>query len=201
MAGYTTLIGAKTVEGSIKNWVSRSDIPATTILTEAQALIYEKLRVREMMVRDDLAASVGASDVLAPSTFMDPVSLVPYGWADPLDYQNESIFVQNMDTDGVLSTGTPSAYTVINATIIFDVELSEAFGGKLIYFSLPTPLGTGNETNFLTTRYPTLLRHACLTFAYEHMKDEERSLDYRKKTEAEAVEASMQNELFRRGQR
>lgn len=45
---WTTLSGAKTVEGSIKNWVNRTDIPITNILIEVQAYIYNELRDQEM---------------------------------------------------------------------------------------------------------------------------------------------------------
>jgi hypothetical protein len=200
MASFSTLIAGKATDGSIANWVNRA-VPATNILTKAQAFIYRKLRVREMMVRDDLAAAIGVSQVSVPSDFLDPVSLTPYGWGEPLDYVNESIFVQNMDEDGVVTEGTPNSFTIIGSLIVFDSKLDETFGGKLIYFELPTALGTGNENNFLTTRYPDLLEHACLSYAYEHMKDEQRSLDYRKKAEAEAAEISRDDELFRRGQR
>lgn len=201
MATYTTLTAGKATAGSIQNWVNRSDLPMTEILAEAEALIYTKLRVREMMLRDDFAVLAGESAASVPSDFLDPVSLTPYGWAEGLDYQNESIFQQNMDEDGVVLEGTPIAFTVIGSQIVFDVKLSEAFGGKLLYYKLPASLSAGNPTNFLTSRYPTLLRRACLVYAYEHMKDENRSNDYLKKVMMDAEEISRQDELFRRGQR
>ena len=201
MASFSTLIAGKTTAGSIKNWCNRDDIPATEILTEAQALIYLKLRVREMMVRDDFASALGDTSESLPSDFLDMHSLTPYGWGEPLEYLGEHLFQQNMDEDGVVLDGTPVAYTIIGPELIWDSKLTEAFGGKIIYYKRPLALSAGTLTNFLTERYPTLLRHACLTFAYEHMKDEARSLDYRKKAEMEAQEASRQDDLFRRGQR
>lgn len=198
---YSTLTAGKATQGSISNYVNRSDLPVTNILIEAEALIYSKLRVREMMDRDDLSASATTSQVSVPSDFIDIVSLTPYGWGQPLEYRNEDYFQQLMDEDGVVQEGTPAMFTIIGTLIVFDVELADAFGGKLVYYARPAALSTSNETNFLTVRYPTLLRHACMSFAYEHMKDEQRALDYRTKTETEAFEASQTDELFRRGQR
>ena len=43
---WTVLTGSKDTEGSIANWVNRSDLPTTNILLEAEAWIYQHLRIR-----------------------------------------------------------------------------------------------------------------------------------------------------------
>ena len=201
MTAYSTLVAAKTTSGSIKNWVMRSDIPVTDILTEAEAFIYQKLRVREMMTMEEIAVVATNYKASLPSGFLDPIKLTPYGWGDPLPYLGEEKFVPLREEDGTrIEDASPSCWTVIGTEMWFDIALTAAFGGDLLYYKQPTELSGSNETNFLTTRYPTILRHACESFAYEHMKDPARSLEFRKLVEAEIEDANMTNEMFRTGQ-
>lgn len=199
---FSTLTAGKTTLGSIANFVNRSDIPVELILTEAQAFIYQRLRVREMMQLDEIAVISGNYKTTVPTGFLDPISLKPYGWGDGLDYVSEDKFLILRETDGTKQTADlPSSFTIIGTDIVFDVELSADLGAELIYYKAPDALSGTNTTNFLTARYPTLVRHSCESFAYEHMKDPARSLEFRKMVEAEIMDASATNDLYRRGQR
>jgi hypothetical protein len=201
MAGYTTLVAAKTTLGSIANWLNRSDLPVTEILTEAQAFIYEHLRVREMMTAEDIAVASDNYKASLPTGFLDPVKLTPYGWGGPLWYVNEDEFKPQRETDGTrIEASEPQFWTVIGTELWFDIQLDAAFGGTLIYYKTPTALSGANNTNFLTTRYPTVLRHACESFGLEHMKQPDVALSRRQLVEAEIADINMTNELYRRGQ-
>jgi hypothetical protein len=197
---YTVLTGSKTTEGSIKNWVNRSDIPGDNILLEAEAWIYERLRVREMQARAEFQVDSGSNSEALPADFIDPISWVPYGYTDPLPFYHEDQLQEQRDSDGTLVSGTPSRWVIIGTTVYVDVSASANFTGQLHYFSRPDALSASNETNFLTTRYPSLLRHACMMKAYEHMKDDQRARAYLQTAMQSLSEAMMTNEMFRRGQ-
>ena len=204
MTAYSTLIAAKTTDDSIKNWLNRGDLPVTAILTEAQAEIYQRLRVREMMTDEAFSfASAASSKALSTlsGTFLDPVKFVPYQWGDELPYVNPEFFSPGRDEDGALfSASTPSRWCIIGETAHLDVLLSAAFAGRMMYYAQPAALGLSNETNFLTTRYPALLRKACMKAAFEHMKDTPKAQEYMAYAMADIREANATNEMWRRGQ-
>jgi len=197
---YTTLVGDKTTEGSIKNWVNRSDIPVTNILIEAEAEIYQWLRVREMKSDAAFQFDISTSSEALPSDFLDPIKYVPYEWSYPLPYYDEESALVARDSSGNLFDGTPSLWYIIDDTAYVDVTASANFGGRLMYYKLPAALSISNETNFLTTRYPSLLRHACMMKAYDHMKDTNRSAEYRANMMTAIQTANATNEMYRRGQ-
>ena len=69
-----------------------------------------------------------------------------------------------------------------------------------MYYDTPAALGSGNETNFLTIRYPILLRSACMMRAYEHMKQTALATGYMQKAMADINEANVTSDMARRGQ-
>lgn len=198
---YQTLVAPKTTVGSIRNYVNRSDIPVTNILLEAEAFIYERLRIREMMALEEFTVAAGSFKKAAPDGFLDPIMLTPYGWGDPLRYLPEHLFRPQREPDGArIPSDEPYSYTIIGSDVVFDVELSAAFGADFSFYRLLPALSTNAPTNALTVRYPTILRHACMSFGFEHMKDPQRSMEYRQKAEIEIADANATNELYRRGQ-
>lgn len=71
-----------------------------------------------------------------------------------------------------LNQGIPIWYGIWNERLCFDVAFSQASIGKMQYYrSLPL-LSSTNTTNFLTNRYPQLMRTACVTAAADFMKDD-----------------------------
>ena len=197
---YPTLVGPKSQDGSIKNWVNRPDIPVTTILVEAEALIYETLRVREMRSMTEFSFAKGDSEKALPAGFLDPIKFTPYGWGDPLEYWHEETYDPCMDETGAMIVGTPSRWTIIGETAYLDVACDEAFAGRLLYYVTPAPLSVSNPTNFLTRRYPTLVRYACMNKAFEHMKDTTRATEYLRYTMAALGGVASSDDLSRRGQ-
>lgn len=76
-----------------------------------------------------------------------------------------------------LVTGIPAWWGIWNETIYFDVALVQQTLANLQYYrSLPL-LSASNPSNFLTNRYPHLLRTACQTASADFMKD---STEYQK---------------------
>lgn len=199
---YSTLVAGKTTSGSLANWVNRSDLPTVTILAEAQAWVYQRLRVREMQERQvPFTFTTSGNSVALPSRFLDPISFIPYGYSDPLPFVEESQLGDVRDEDGNLYESTPSRWAIIGETAYVDTQPVETFSGVLHYFKQPADLAaTSNETNFITIRYPSLLRFACMAVAYQHMKDSIRTQEYSAYAENAIQEAMRTNEMFRRGQ-
>jgi hypothetical protein len=62
---YDTLVAGKTTVGSIQYWINYARIDSDTVLTEAQATIFQRLRVREMRTLDS-SITVNAGDFAKP---------------------------------------------------------------------------------------------------------------------------------------
>ena len=137
-----------------------------------------------------------------PAAFLDPIQYVPYEWGAPLPFVGPEAFLPPRTAAGALYDGTPSCWTIIGTTAYIDTTIDDTdnFGGRLMYFALPTALSVSNETNFLTTRYPTLLRHACMFKGAEHMKDAQQAATYMQLAEVALAEAMRTNDMWRRGQ-
>lgn len=256
---YTSLTASKGTAGSILNWVGYSKLDAPTLLEEAQSLIYQFLRVREMRKEWVFGVSVGQASVDLPSRFLDPIgkvcdetnsieydhlietklqsrrtyddiastalgtdpfttvsgsglvtvaktahgisqdSIVTIAGASavngitpngtfPVDSVTTNAFV--IDTGGTanangsgggsaasytgsnLVQGSPRAWAIWDDAVKFDFAFDAAAVMKLLYYRLPDLLSASNPTNFLTIKYPKLLRVATTAAAAEFMKDD-----------------------------
>lgn len=168
---YTTLIAAKTTAGSIKSWVNYSRLDVAQIVEEAQDLIFQTLRVREMRTVGALSMSGGDSSVAVPADFLDPIKLTDKTNNVDLKLQSESM-LENFRaySGGVLTSGTPARYSIWSEAFQFEFKYSGAASLSLVYFKKPALLvATTGETNFLTDRYPHLLRTACVALAHDFM--------------------------------
>lgn len=171
---YNTLTGAKTIEGSLRSWSNNVYAPASTILEEAQAFIYQTLRVREMRSPPTaINVLAGAISAAVPSDFLDPIDLTDNtGTRITLRHERDmaSTF-QALDSSGVQAVGTPCNYAIYGEAMQFDSAPSANLALSFVYYrSLPL-LSPTNPTNFLTRRYPHLLRRACMIGVHEFLKD------------------------------
>ena len=98
-----------------------------------------------------------------------------------------------------LTPGTPYWWAIWDEQIKFDQAFFQTTLCRLQYFRSPPLLSSTNQTNFLTNRYPKLLRIACMAAAAEFMKDdtEYQKLLSRLQSSVEAV--SMENDMEYRG--
>ncbi|WP_354158712.1 MULTISPECIES: hypothetical protein [unclassified Bradyrhizobium] len=71
-----------------------------------------------------------------------------------------------------LIAGTPTCWAIWDEYLQFDQAFDTATQFRLMCFKAPAPLSTLNPTNFLTTRYPQLLRVATQLWAASFMKDD-----------------------------
>jgi len=161
---YGILTSGKSTPGSVKWMVGHELIYAEQAIAEAEAWIYERLRVREMQEEAALTFSAATSTKALPTGFQQPIRLMIDGYGK-LPYRREDDFPNITDSDGELPSGTPSCWTVLGSNIVFDTKLNEELTGRLWFYGTPAALAT---TNFLTDRFPTLFRHAILARAYAH---------------------------------
>lgn len=191
---YNKLVADKRTPGSIANWGNRKDLPVTDILHEAEAKIYSKLRVFEMVTRAPITLTSGNETATAESDFLQGLTIKWNADGRPIDLKDPVGFEESCfrDENGKLPDGMPSFYSAIpndngGGTYYFETEADEDYSGFQWYYRRPAPLSPTNQTNFLTNRYPTLLRRACMMFAYEHQQDFDR---------AARTEASVNQMLF-----
>src|ERR1700738_5318118 len=139
---YTTLIADKTTDGSIRRWVNHSDVDAVTVLTEAQALIFQSLRVREMRtVFSDIAMAIGNSSTALPSGFLDPIALIDKTNNLRLRLRTEEFLSRLRQYDsGAPVSGTPQNFAIYGEALQFDLAYDAAATLSLIGFATPTPL-------------------------------------------------------------
>lgn len=283
---YTSLIADKNTSGSIKRWINWAVVDVEAVVEEAQALIYQIMRVREMRDETDLPMLEGDAEVALPSNFLDPIYLYAVdalGNKFRVDHHTEeensrrrvtqsisetvtitiaspavvSLAAHGLkegdpvrfETTGTLPTGitTGTIYYVISAglaadsfrisatrggtavntsvsqagvhtlkatTLVEDVPDSWAIVGekikfsrkwafpvtiKLIFFKKPDLLSESNTTNFLTNRYPHILRTACLAAAWDFKGDEAESERQKGKLGELILNAAGMDELAFRG--
>jgi hypothetical protein len=257
---YTSLVAAKGVTGSLANWVDYTKLDTAAVLDEAQSLLFQLLRVREMRTEWTFGIAVGASEIALPDRFLDPVGRVfdvrnGYGlshWietdiaaaraydnsvsgtfaTDPFTAtidlttvavvktahgltQGSTITIAGASSVGGLtlngtfpvtsitsanafvidvdayatSTATgggaavtysankliaasPTLWGIFDEKLKLDCAMDTASEFKMLYYRSPRLLSSTNLTNWLTSRYPKLLRVACMAAAADFMKDD-----------------------------
>ncbi|MFT3987180.1 hypothetical protein [Aestuariivirga sp.] len=173
---FTTLMGDKSTEGSIKYYVRHSEVPSASILESAQGYIYSKLRTREMKkLLAGVTIASGDTAIALPADFQDPISLwLDRDYKQALSILDEEHFEERVDRDssGNLYQGTPCQCTMDATTIYLDVAADQTYYYRMWYYATPAALSVSNETNWLTARYPQLLEAICKAYAYRHREDD-----------------------------
>ena len=199
---YTTLVADKSTSGSIKNWVNYDLIPSVDMLTEAEAWIYSTLRVREMEEVGSISISLAASTVTLPTGFRDPIAIKLNSDSEALTLVDRVRFddeVAIYDSTGALPTGHPSYFTISGTNYQFDTVMDEAKSGTQRYYKTPDALSGSNETNFLTTKYPALLRYVCSMIGYEHRKQWDEASRFEQRAANAIAIANAESDLALRG--
>lgn len=204
---YNTLTSEKAIPGSIKYWGQHELIDAVGCLEQGQAWIFEQLRSREMRT---LAANIAlATDAYtiplatitggAASDFMDPVWFQFRDDTEPLPYVHEGILGRFINTGDIgPPQGRPQRYAIFGEAIQFDWRADQGYTADCLYYGRPAPLGPSNQTNFLTVRFPLLLRRICTALAYEDRKRDASQM-YALADES-LMQANIAEDMNRRGQ-
>lgn len=170
---YSTLVAGPDVKGSIQYWINYSRIDSESILEEAQAWIYRKLRTRDLLAIADIEFTTGLSVLDFPEGYLDPIQLGIPGWMNRLRLKDAEWLRSHLgfDQNGGLPEGLPTYWADIDKKINLNTKMDQTYAGKMAYFRRPANLSSGTPTNFLTDKYPTLLRRTCLLYAAEARKE------------------------------
>src|SRR5262249_45970233 len=112
---YTTLVANKSVPGSICNWLNRDTTDGPTILGEAQAHVYTRLRHWRMKVELEDSMVYGQSFIETPDDFIDSKDLWLTGNFHARIRRGDERSVQaryNYDVNGSRVFETPCWYYV-----------------------------------------------------------------------------------------
>ncbi len=200
---YDTLVADKSTRGSIKSWVNASSFDPAAVLGEVETHIYSQLRVREMIAVTTPSAMVIGTPTLA----------LPDRWRGSLHFQitgtdqAEIELREPKDVETAFSYDSsnnrvntkPLAYYVDATLIQFDSPPDKTYATRMVHYQALAPLDGGNPTNFLTSRYPRLLRCACMWLANEWMKDDAEKNYWATITQGLIDEANQEADLDRMG--
>ena len=161
------------------------------MLADAQQLIYQEFRVREMRFGPyPLLLNIGDVSFKLPPGFLDPIAVLG-------QYQEEiklkdlmtlqrARFIQGTTSDFSISDfqspdfqttigwvqSVPQWYAIFGEQFQFDCASNAQVVYWALYYGSPPLLSHINKTNFLTDRYPHILRAACLAAAADFRKDD-----------------------------
>jgi hypothetical protein len=170
---YTVLTGAKATDGSICNWVNK-DVPADSILTDAQAYIFRRLRVRQMLATTTGTVTASATSITIPTRYLQTERLrLIYPVRSDLRRRipSELDDMQQFDGTGVILPDLPTDFTISGTEAVFQCAADRAYTYIWRHYQQPVDLSTATETNWLTDRAPRLIRSTCSGLAEEWNKN------------------------------
>lgn len=173
---YEELVADKTTLNSIRGWTNWSVAPAESILAEAEAVIYAKLRSSEMEALDAGTIAEGDTSLELPVDFISAKSFRRVGEsAGEITVLDRQHFEERLalDTDGSYFAASPTECTIYGtpATAYFNTAADADVSYRLLYFAQPAPLSVSNQTNWLTSRYPLVIRATCLWLGFLFKKE------------------------------
>lgn len=173
---YTQLVATKTTANSICAWLNWDLAPATDILAEAESYLYSKLRVQAMKTLATGNVAALSNTLVMPTDYLAPISFRRIGAAAGIIEVLDSEHMEErnaIDATGAFMKSVPTECQIIGdpATAYFNVQTDVIYPYRLVYWARKTALSGSNLTNFLTNRYPTLLRSACLMRGFEYKKE------------------------------
>jgi len=200
---YSDLIAGKSTAGSIKRWVNNASIDAELVLTEAQAWIYNLLRVRQMIGAATTGSmTVGQDYITLPSDYLEAMTVHITGiHAARLDrkplHEIENLFAY--DGSGARVNAKPRLFHTTALRMEFESPPDLAYPYRIRMYGKPANLSGANETNFLCTDYPTLLRSSCMMKANEFLKDDTEKEWWGKQAMGQIEMANAQSDAERSG--
>lgn len=198
---YGTLTGAKSTPGSIRSWVNYELVDVEGALLDAQSYIYGALRAREMRASATVTISSAAVTAALPTGFLDPILFQHNDTGERIDPLTSEMLlsIRARDGSGNVFSGKPGAYSIWDELLQFDAKADATYSATLLFYQRPIYLGASNATNFLTTRYPSVLRAACLMAAADMMDDTEEYARFAQRADQLIARANVENDLVHRG--
>lgn len=199
---YTDLVGAVSTSGSLRDFVSKSSVPATVVLEEAEAWIYRRLRVRQMLSSTTGSMSTSNDYISTPSDYIAARVLRITG-ANAAEVRRKTLEDVEAefayDNSGTRVSAKPRVFYAAADRLQFECLPDQAYAYRLVYFAIPAALSASNSTNFLTSRAPRLIRAACLMMANEYLKDEDERAWWEVRALAEIETLNQESDFEMRG--
>lgn len=98
-----------------------------------------------------------------------------------------------------LNFGSPICFGIWNERINFDQSFFQESVCRIQFYQSPPLLSADNPTNFLTNRYPKLLRISCMAAAAEFMKDDTEYQKWLTRLQSAVEAVSVENDMQYRG--
>jgi hypothetical protein len=98
-----------------------------------------------------------------------------------------------------LVAAIPARWSIYDEKLQFDLAASEALQMRLLYYRQPALLSGTNTNNFLTNRYPQLLRQACLVATHDFMQETAASQGALAILQGMVMEVNAKDDLIYRG--
>lgn len=174
---YSTLVGNRDTEGSIKNIIKWDAAPSEAILEDAQNWVFSQLRVREMRTYREISLAQGEGSSPLPEGHLETLVMVrPHGgdFIDPMtdaDFMVGGRILTGEDAT-TLQPSIPSRYAIFDEAYHFNCLAQEAMVIPTVYFA-PKKISKEVPSTFMCTRYSHIMRHACWAFAALHYDDKE----------------------------
>lgn len=216
---WAALTGTSSTPGAIARWLNKSTLgsgaqgDADLILQEAMGWIVTRLRHWQMLTAPiNGTMVVGQDTILVPTDMLEPDLIMIAGLASDGNFYQQEL-VQKLPNDiyrawGFDGTGarlqqTPRLYAFNMSKIQMDSQPDLAYPYVFTYYQRPAILSGSNQTNFLTSYYPRLLRCACMMLGAEWTKENMQGSFDRTYWEQAAVnelmEVQAQSDRARRG--
>lgn len=198
---YTSLTGTKGASGAIRTWINK-DVPADEILTDAQAYIFRRLRVREMVTSTTGTITASATSLPLPARYLATVRMRVTA---PSTFDVDRVTIEDIDdgrvfdSTGAMVTGQPSRFGVSGTSAEFAYAADQNYTYAWRFFQQPVALSTDNETNWLTDKAPRLIRATCLAFANEYMKDDNEVTRWLQVSDVEMRQLMIEDDFEKRG--
>lgn len=176
---YSTLMGGKTTEGSIKNWLNNSIVPSSIILILAEEYIYRRLRVWPMLEIATGTMTIGDDTETVPTGYLAPrVMRITGTDGAPIVHKLPERVEElaNYDSDGDRVNDKPLSFYVRGTEIQFDHPPDKAYPWRMLYYKQLAKLSGSNATNLLTTTHPRLLMSALLWAAHDWLRNNDERL-------------------------
>jgi hypothetical protein len=153
------------------------------------------------MATANVSISSAASTASFPTGYLDPIHFGIPGYINTIRLKDPEWFRSHLgwDTSATLPEGTPSYWCDFDTTIQFNTKADQAYTAKMVFFKKPDLLSGSNLTNWLTDRYPTLVRRACLMFSAEARKEYEMMNNAEIKALQMIEEIKVESDLAMRG--
>lgn len=201
---YEILIADKRTNGSIRNAINNDRIPAAWVVQEAEAFIYERLRVREMLTSTTGTLTTSGTAITLPARYR--------GWRD-FRFTGTSVghvrlkdpatvrAAYSYDSAGAFATGKPTMAYTFGTAAQFERGADQAYAWDLLYYQALPPLnsGTNSNTNVLTDRGLRMMHLACMAFANEWFKQDADKKHFLALAEGEIALMNAQGEMEQGG--